>query len=190
MTAYETGKFYRVPCLYARYFDIVGWWPVIGPLHDDHGAVNFPWLHHHIDVRFISERMFRRLAHRGNWRPSVTSQQFFARSSPIQIAVNGKNFMSRDDVPPLELRRRRCARQWEHAPELDSKALWIPKLEAEFKERRLKNMVCPHRGADLSTLPIDRHGCVECPLHGLRWHVATGKLVPRAEWSKAEVARA
>ena len=52
---------------------------------------------------------------------------------------------------------------------------------------RLKaGLICPHKGADLSTFEPDERDCVTCPLHGLTWNVRTGELVP-APLTEAEI---
>ena len=57
---------------------------------------------------------------------------------------------------------------------------WFADLEDHYSDKQLKeNRICPHRGADLSTFTPDADGCITCPLHGLKWHVETGKLVRR-----------
>jgi hypothetical protein len=56
-------------------------------------------------------------------------------------------------------------------------------LEYTFRDARLlPGTVCPHKGAPLRGLLLDAHGCVECPLHGLRWHLRIGKL-RRSSWT-------
>ena len=42
-------------------------------------------------------------------------------------------------------------------------------------------MFCYGRGFRLAGLPVQPDGTVVCPGHGLRWHLNTGRLVPRGE---------
>ena len=58
---------------------------------------------------------------------------------------------------------------------------WMGTLENAYAGANAKrpdgSMVCPHRGAPLDDLGT-RGGCIECPLHGLRWHPRTGEMIP------------
>src|SRR5690554_4849279 len=58
VVTYEVGNFYRVPCVLTNKHAWLGygWQPVIGPMHNDAGAVNFPYDHWHIDVRFVNRK--------------------------------------------------------------------------------------------------------------------------------------
>lgn len=54
----------------------------------------------------------------------------------------------------------------------------FPALAHAYRDQTLggdNGMICPHRGYDLSSVPPDDDGIVECPLHGLRWCVRTGR---------------
>lgn len=61
---------------------------------------------------------------------------------------------------------------------------WMPNplcqtLEPEFAHCTLKEGRCPHRNFPLNGLEPDSDGNVICPGHGLKWNLATGKLVSR-----------
>lgn len=55
-------------------------------------------------------------------------------------------------------------------------APWMTDLQEAFKNSQLlPGPVCPHRLTPLAGIE-PRDGIIECPLHGLRWHAATGRL--------------
>ncbi|MDT0496497.1 Rieske 2Fe-2S domain-containing protein [Algiphilus sp. W345] len=169
--AYEIGKYYRVPTVYGKYCGILAHWPVLGPLHRDEGVVNFPYLHIHVDYRFVPQAVLNR--RRCEWR---NGDGIIMRNAPLIVDLHGKRWEESGAIQPqIKPRRMKCKRQW---PTLNySFARWTRALEDEQQSKRMKAGICPHRGADLSNLPIDADGCVQCPLHGLRWHVESGRLV-------------
>ena len=92
---------------------------------------------------------------------------------------------------PLETyymaRRVMCKAQYPVLP-YEGGLWWQHALEAAYADTRLKaGLICPHRGADLSTFQPDKNGCVTCPLHGLQWNVETGELVPVPDRESAPV---
>lgn len=173
---YEVGRFYRVPCVTARYYGINGNWPVLGEFHEDAEHIRFAHWHYHVDVRFLSKALFEQLSQ----SHSGPERQYFARIGPVMVNPNRTQFTKTDHPKPVLLLRR-CARMYEYSPAMGG-APWIKGLEGAYCDRSLAKGHCPHRGTDLSTMPPDRFGCVECPLHGLVFHVETGKMVPREQW--------
>lgn len=157
---YEIGKMYSVPCVQTRAHSWLGsgWQPVIGPMHEDSGAVNFPYDHWHIDVRFVRKNT--------RWSPA------FLLGVPIM--KNDRSGLAVVIAGP-ELRQKKCQRAMPIYP--GKKAPWMKSLESEFAQVRMKNMVCPHRGLPLQGCQHDGD-VVTCPGHGLRWNVKTGALVP------------
>lgn len=156
---FEVGKFYRVPCVLtdAHTWLRSGWQTVIGPMHSDDGAVNFPHSHWHIDLRFISI-------------PSRWNVQFLAGTPIMKNDLCGRPVV----IAGPELRLRKCKREMPIYP--FPRAKWLAKLNEECAHLRMKNMVCPHRGLPLSGCPMDGD-VVTCPGHGLRWNIKTGELV-------------
>lgn len=183
MSAYEVGNSYLVPCVRGRYQGIDGDWPVIGPAHEDAEHLNFAYWHYHVDVRFVPAPMFQRLA-----AEEPLYGEHFARVFPLMCHHGMPLFFTRGYFPAPVLRRRRCARQWQYY-DMTAVAPWMQTLEHAYRDARLVRGRCPHRAADLRSLPVDETGCVECPLHGLVWHVASGRMVPRAQWAAARAGR-
>jgi hypothetical protein len=167
--ATEIGKFYVVPCVKSVGGDAYWkgeWVPVIGPEHEDAEHINFPASHWHVDLRFASARMFKRLC----WRGGESSAYIF----PLQRHKYGEKWGDPFIEGGVVLKRRKCMRQWPEWPR--SKASWMPKLETAYACSKLKGMVCPHRGIPLAGASRDGD-VVTCPGHGLRWNVVTGELV-------------
>ena len=192
---YRIGHSYWVPHVDGWYCGIDASWPVMGPQHEDLALIGFPDLHYHVDERFVAPALHHQL--RSAEPQSPESMQQFGRISVYRRAplmrhssegarggsirdFGGKSFTARP-APRSRLLPARCWRPISPAPGAHL-AQWMPSLESAHASAQLIRGHCPHRAADLSTLPVDRHGCVECPLHGLVWHVATGRMVPRAQW--------
>lgn len=186
--AYEVGKFYSVPCIKTVAALKDGWrsiWrgefiPVTGPLHRDVGPVNFPWLHWHVDLRFVSATVYKELG---------DGQSEYARpvqKHPLHWSEGGHH-NSKENLDDsfvegeVVQRRLKCKRTLPIYPY--KQARWLPKLECELKDARLKGMVCPHRGIPLDGCPLDGD-VVTCPGHGLRWNVKTGELVSESTRQK------
>jgi hypothetical protein len=164
--AYEVGKFYRVPCVETDRHTWLGngWLPVLGPLHEDRGAVNFPWAHWHVDWRFVDQRKYREVLQMRTDPRSVFGVVIQRKDTDERFIVSGEPTM----------RRMKCKREFAAYPA--SQAQWLPALEREFAGCKMKNMVCPHRGLPLRGCPQDGD-VVTCPGHGLRWNIKTGELV-------------
>lgn len=142
-----------------------GWWPTLGPEHEDREILEFPPWHIHIDPRFVPNSRFK---------PELLI-------SPLNLSRT-----ERDPYPPLTHERRivRCCRTmpgwpWNAPiPYFKGHTMW-KRLEDEYAGARLKSCkVCPHRGIPLSSMePQD--GVLTCPGHGLRWDAQTGEIVKR-----------
>jgi hypothetical protein len=142
-----------------RLFD--GVVPLFGAAHHDREVIGFQPEHYHIDWRFASSQAYA-AAWKGRW---------YAEKGAEKALVVDLSDVLRTDVAELTLRR--------HAPEYPIlPSSWQPSLEAAYADKKLlPGMTCPHRGAKLSSCQ-QADGCVRCPLHGLKWNVATGALVP------------
>ena len=160
---YEVGKFYMVPCVHGNLFwlDKVAWWPVMGPFHEDREYIGFADRHYHLDMRFLQTRAYRQLSadDRGREFAIVLHEHHsYSLSEPV-------------------LRRMKCKRRMPDYPHW--RVPWLRQLERAYADTPLKpGRVCPHKGANLSTMTPDKSGCVTCPLHGLRWNAETGRLAP------------
>jgi hypothetical protein len=168
------GRFYMVPTVYGPLVSRMGIWPVLGPKHEDSEIIDFKWEHYHYDWRFFSQKDYEYICRQlGRDTPFgyVMSERPDITRAPVEIR----------ELRPVIYRRRKCQRLMPEFPRslaFAKKAAWLPKLEAAYRDQRLKpGLICPHRGASLRGLPVTDN-CVVCPLHGLRWNIETGKLVP------------
>lgn len=163
------GRFYLVPCVRGVWYGRMGNWPVLLPFHEDRAVIGFePW-HYHLDRRFLPNLMF---ADTGIL-PVLTPAGRMNRS-PLQVSPK----CNPDGLPPPVERRRKCRRRIGLLGY--DNVRWAPALRADYREDRLRpGMICPHKGVCLATMPVI-DGVVECPAHGLRWDVATGRLVEPA----------
>lgn len=164
------GKFYLVPTIHYVYCEMTDYWPVIGPKHNDIEYFNFYPLHYHVDGRFLSKRVSRRLSRYvyprfsvsdGPW-PCVNSRPLSQRDH-----IRGNNH----SLPHPVWRRRKC---------LFSVAKYVYGEVAAVKELNdamagcrpilAKNgrYLCPHRKSDITTIPAGPDGVLVCPLHGLK----------------------
>lgn len=153
------GEFYLVPCVKVPApimgFNSGNFVPVIGDCHTD-PEISFPELHFHYDLRFVKQII----------RASVVVA--LRSYSPFSY------FPSRDE--PIVWRKKKCYRNQVEFPRS-----FCAQLEPLYRHGRLKNNICPHKGANLSGCAPDEYGRVICPLHGLRWDKATGEMVSRLE---------
>ena len=189
---YIVGRRYEVPHVRAAWPAFAPpfeprWIPVLGPAHRDAEVINFEWKHFHVDLRFLPDRVRRDTS-------SVQSRCVGSVAGVFALPITSvwpsgyrskerpRNSVMLDRLPlglPLEswftVRRSTC-RVVAYPPY--PATLWARELEKMYAGARLKpGQICPHRGADLSTFEPDEAGCVTCPLHGLRWHVESGRLV-------------
>lgn len=151
-----------------------GWWPVIGPEHEDAAILAFPHQHWHFDLRFLSKSQVR------NRRIGVEEGHASSIARLLSFPLTNHGSLGTPEHRP-----RRCLREqpdWSawmsvagrsHRPEI------MLKLEriALVKGQTLKACkVCPHRGLPLGSIPaVD--GIVTCPGHGMRWDASTGQPV-------------
>lgn len=182
---YKVGESYVVPCIKARTVFTNGskvanwggeWIPVLGPVHRDAEIINFPFLHYHVDWRFVSERVFQRVA-RDRLDRFVLAQPLMVHpSKPNERAEDEKEMVVESVVP--DYRMRECKREmqtWFSFVGYET-VRWMKGLEESCAHLKMENMVCPHRGTPLKGCPQDGD-VVHCPNHGLRWNVKTGELV-------------
>ncbi len=152
-----------------------GWWPVVGPQHEDAAIFDFPHEHWHFDLRFLSAAQ---IANRSNrfWDDKPAKPATLL-SLPL---TNHKG-----ELGQPELRQRRCHREqpgWDAyfaATLRKNRPPNLVKLEriTAIKGQTLKSCkICPHRGLPLGSMPVV-DGIITCPGHGLRWNASTGEIV-------------
>lgn len=170
------GKFYLVPTVFYNYMGIDAAWPVIGPKHNDDKFLNFPYLHYHVDARFITETLWRRLDRSGYDATDVVTRRPLCSLACPRVYKNG--IAQRASHPPRLWAVKRCARHWEPYPQGDQPSVMrlhhhFAGQQADYKDGQ---WLCPHRQVGLGSLVPDDDGFVTCPLHGLRINCATGRV--------------
>lgn len=169
---YEIGRQYLVPVVRGEWCGRIEIWPVLGPLHSDADYIGFKPQHYHIDPRFLPTPLWRHVVRTHDEDIDLFKYPLCAERSAGRDPV---------DLQPLNPELRVCRREWPPYPGEEEEVYWFGVLEAAFADAQVgPGLICPHRGASLAGL-TPRNGCVECPLHGLRWDCETGKLRPRTE---------
>lgn len=159
---YVIGRFYSVPCVYAKVWHMMT--PIIGPLHEDKEHIGFDDLHWHIDWRFVSVDQLAKLTFRGK----VPVQAKVISQKNTAGAIRQKWLKCKRAMPEFPLR-----------PYGKRVVSWMEDLETAHEGARLKcGKVCPHRGMPLAGCPVN-DGIVVCPAHGLAWDLESGALVKR-----------
>jgi len=152
------GRNYTRPCIKLPVTNGVNFWFAI--LHTHYGDISGEE-HHHLDMRFIPDRILRLL-----------------ESSPNSILACGTE-------NKVEKKIRRCVRE---AATVELEALstkqmaGIAVLQERNQNRRvdLSKLHCPHQGCRLeATTEVKGQSCYVCPCHGLAWAVESGTLVKR-----------
>lgn len=168
------GRFYMVPVIGPYpYCDRRDDWPVIGALHEDRDAFNFPDLHYHIDARFLTAAQERAVTpDRRDMNPV-----FLVHAEPFIVRISGTPLVYRGQPLPKgrpRLKRLKCRRSTYESMALRANAKARAVIEgkhgqiAEPIRRKDGRLLCPHRKLDLSQFVPDVDGIVTCPLHGLR----------------------
>jgi len=150
-----------------------GWWPVIGPEHEDAALFDFPHQHWHFDLRFLSTKQLENRMR----RPFGGSMHDVAEMLSFPLTNHG-------DLSAPEYRKRRCFREqpdwsaWLTAtrPRRPDKMAKLERVTLAGGQTLKACRVCPHRGLHLGSMPVV-DGIITCPGHGLRWHASTGELV-------------
>lgn len=172
----EIGRVYDVPavCWVDKIWTKPRWadWtmPIFGVLHEDKEIIGFPDEHWHVDWRFVSTSLMRRIE-------SYVSEATYENIDQVRAA----RVISKQNTTGVVLRRRmRLKRTHLHFPShVHSTAVkWMPALEDAYAEASAKCGRCPHRGMSLVGAPM-AGGARVCPGHGLAWNVETGKLQRR-----------
>ena len=173
------GRFYYVPAVFYYYLHISdkpAWWPVLGPKHDDAEHLEFPWPHYHLDRRFMSESQMQRTG--GKISPSQGDHN--VAISPILQPIG--DIGSYGTMPQPVLRRMKCQRAEIGFPDYPEDNKKFKAFHASFIGKKCPrdaegHLICPHKGARLSSLVPNAEGIITCPLHGLLIDPATETVV-------------
>lgn len=159
---YETGKIYAVQVAILKpdhsFYGHKGKVPVLGPKHEDKDIIGFPHPHYHVDWRFVTKKLFNTC---GPWRSDGAAHEFAKVLESRHV----------ERLETVRLKMRRPFRVWPV-----ERAKWFNLLQDAYQDKTAHRGICPHKGADMKTLPVDADGCVTCPLHGLKWDAKTWQL--------------
>lgn len=145
--------------------------PVLGTLHEDVEVIGFKDRHWHPDRRFISQEWLDYAwNHWGNIFTPCPTHTY----SPGRLRVPESDWPLWFDNGP---RKMKCKRLVDSAS--FPVVTWHKQLETKYKDNRLRNMICPHRGISCVGVKAEADGGVVCPGHGLKWNPATGELMSR-----------
>ena len=157
------GEYYEVKCVlaYRRYGTF--WMPVFSDSHKD-GIYGLDIEHFHVDWRFVRKEVIE------IDKKIMGENDFYGRQNKDK-AENYSAILKREIIGEPEYMRWKYLRHFS-LPE----DMLFHKLRDKMKNCKMKEMICPHHGANLiSCLAIN--GVVTCPQHGLKWNVETGELI-------------
>lgn len=169
---YVVGRRYPIKMVYGRLYTRLGWWPVLGELHEDKDIVGFKFLHFHIDWRFASAGQLKFLERR-----ECGARERAWYGVPLMLTERigeGAHFTAGPRNYQTRVSRMTCKRDW--LPYPHHRAGWQRRMKEAYADSCLVRGICPHRGYDLSHEPVI-DGVVTCPLHGLRFDAATGRAL-------------
>lgn len=163
----------------ARRFDIPARpWPVLGNRHEDREHLGFPWMHYHVDSRFVTEREYKRVSRYGVGHYEGAAVVF--EGVPLNyLGAEEDELGNRKPLPhpPVVWKAMTCRRPL-HAvtrvPELAAKL--TPHYEGKVCKRGKAGFICPHKNLSLGSMPVV-DGVITCPLHGLRIDAESGVVL-------------
>ena len=183
--SWKVGRIYDVQVVRANWCRIRADWPVLGPRHEDADHLDFPYQHWHLDGRFVSAALWRKVKTEGFVRSPMLSSPLDAWIATLMLPVMHEPPQPSDSWGPseplgtqqLRMIRHSPPDMWSHLSSTNFKLSGLARLTKAYRDAKLVNgTICPHRGADLRGMKPDADGCVRCPLHSLRWNLKTGRL--------------
>lgn len=173
------GQFYLVPTVtytWLNRFEEPRPYPVFPYQHEDAEHLSFPWMHYHVDPRFLDPRIWADAQDSELYSSAKLGDAAAYSMCQRQPLSSGTKALPLPH-PPVVWRRRKCQR--EIGPYQFAKAI-AAKLSPAFvghQCRRVRSgFVCPHKRFPLGSIaPIA--GKITCPLHGLQIDAETGVVV-------------
>lgn len=177
---------------------------ILGGLHEDFEIIKFPYLHYHVDWRFVTQAMIDNIVNclEKNYDRKNDLYKNYLLGLPITTNASTNDRTGTPVRIPLKCERQH--QMW------DENVAWLPALERAYLNQRAEMdlnpesaesftmlpaesfipmmppatirptcRTCPHRGISLVGAPVDERGAVVCPGHGLAWDKDTGILRPR-----------
>lgn len=161
---YIPGRYYHVPVVRGTFASMDGDWVVSGPEHDDAEVIGFEHRHWHVHPQFLKPR---------HWHENGLYNGSKVRDwlNTVILSDDCDDTLNTADAVFIGIRRKKC---WRKMPEYCARPPWADELTKAMRDKPLgPRRICPHRGADLSHVPV-RDGCIQCPLHGLTFDAETG----------------
>lgn len=159
------GRFYSVPAVRFNWCGVEALWPVLGPMHTDKEFLNFDKPHYHVDARFVSKALARRIG-----------DDIFSMAQRFPLAQRRRSKQRLPSGRPA-MHRMKCQIAefpYRHHDKPTISALRIAYGDVSPARRPSAifladgRALCPHRKVDLTQFRPDADGLVTCPLHGLR----------------------
>ena len=192
----RAGEVRQVLCVHAMMPPMVCrpvWWPTAGPWHEDREWIGFDLHHFHIDWRFVAQNVIDGIVKK-NGRPyekghgKVLSSQVIVAEMIIPEGGSVLDRRRQDGLPEgkedqwMKWQGRICVNEdpasWHESEKWVVE--WFGKLENAYQDtdlvRKGHRLFCPHKGMELTDMTVAGDGTIECPLHGLKWCVASGRL--------------
>jgi nitrite reductase/ring-hydroxylating ferredoxin subunit len=147
--------------------------PVLLPVHEDAEYFDFPYLHFHIDFRFVSDDLWERMrACTAHIHACIVTRSLVAEEQRMHTLVCLRTMPEFPRAAEIE----RNDGDKVHEGLVSA----VCALERHYRHLRIdtQTLICPHRGVCLKGLPVTE-GTVVCPAHGLAWNVKTGALILR-----------
>ena len=168
----------------------------MGPLHHDEEFFNITDLHYHIDPRFLSgaaarraerDQLLDKAVHRDTWHPAFQQIASWFPYTDEAGQMLAFSLTSRETRVADRKLRRVCLKSSDWGLSrirkrttslICRRALEPPTVDRRYSDDGFHELrrhygrkcrdVCPHRGYDLTNIPIDDKGFRQCPLHQLR----------------------
>lgn len=162
------GRFYMVPAVQFNWLGKFALWPVLGPLHTDADILNFPSPHYHVDARFVSKSLARRVSSHGGDAAALAQRFPLAQRRYDSAEVpRGRPALHRMKCQTSEF-----PYHFHAQPVISTLRTAYGDLSPSKRAEPIRladgRILCPHRKVDLSAFKPDDEGVVTCPLHGLR----------------------
>lgn len=156
------------------------WVPIYGPPHKDLHVlkVGSPGpTHYHVDTRFLTKAQAAKLDSAKNRNMNICARIIMDRSRDKVLPEMQFEVKELECVATQPVMAARTVNDFTNESAYQTYCRFTSCLENDFAGAKMVNMVCPHQGMSLSGCPVVG-GLVQCPLHGLKWNIKTGNLVP------------
>lgn len=171
------GKYYLVPHIFTMEFGGVRhiYLPVSTPMHDDIEIIKFTAKHWHIDWRFVSNRIYKRIID--------SDREVFEQVKNVIVEKETDYYTTHQAIDnTVKYLTRKCVRKplanVFHNVEKIKYYSWPYNLQKAYCGEHLRKnefgqYVCPHKGAIIDLKYVDENGHAVCPAHLLKFNTET-----------------